>query len=217
MKNFTPVFLFLYCLGIANAFAAEIKYDDFKKLTDEERRQLIQHADPLTQEQYKQWSYLVEMKGQWWTPSQAFSFIQEKKLDGISDLVSEQITIWGYFEIATNQANKASGMSLKDQDAAVDAIEAKIAILNKENYLDRWWYLVRLAPTPEALALNEKAKKLWDDLHARYGTGNVSKADLAAMDAAVDAIRKEMRKLPQLNQKEIEEGIGASSFAKIRD
>jgi hypothetical protein len=184
-----------------------INFENYKKLLQQERQQIVREATPELQKRYGRWDQILSMGGKWWNNQQGEDIINSKGVDALADLGNIQVTLWGDFYFQTVDANKKAGM--KDEQAQkAAAIVADNRVIDAERYKDLCWYLVKLAPTPEALALNEKARALGVELNKRFGQGRkITKEDLKTIDAAVKEIRDQMRQLPQWSPDQVEAAL----------
>ena len=207
LKLFTLIVSFL--IFVQSGYGDDlIKFEDYKKLSQERRKSIAGIASPELQKTYNRWDQIISMGGKWWGWHQAQSFIHSKKLDGFIDMAYAQVNLLLRFHSEMVEINKKSGMIDKEAVKAADAL-VNFPETDKERYLDVCWYLVKLAPTPEALALNKKAVDLAGELTTRLANQNITEKDYKAIDAAVKEIRDQMRKLPQLTPDQIEEGLAA--------
>ena len=204
-QHLTTVVIFL--IFFTTALSADpIKYEDYKKLSKEVRLKIVNKATPELQKQYNQWDQVISMGGQWWTDYQAKSLIADKHLLELGGVTTMQLNYWAQFYFQSVDENKKSGMTEENAQKAAAAICDTGAIEN-EHRKDSRWYLVKLAPTPEALALNEKAKALVAEWEKKFPYGQkwkITKEDLIKIDAAAKDIRDQLRALPQLTPEQIE-------------
>jgi hypothetical protein len=189
-------------------------FEEYKKLSQGDRQKITGEATPELHKQYNRWNQIINMGGNWWEPThQGWAFIRSKGFTELAGLSIWQTNLFGDFELAILESNKKSGMSEKAQDVAAASLEAEYKLIDKERYKDQWWYLVKLAPTPEAMALNEKAAALGREWITRYQSTShsvkITRDDIKAINAAVKEIRDQMRELPQLTPEQIEVGLAA--------
>ena len=202
---FLPLITFVRC---ANA-NDDISFNDYKKLSTEKRQNMVDTASPEMHKRYVQWNQILSMGGQWWNSHQAEAFIRAKGFSGLENITNLQVNFWGNFHIETVKAKEKAGMSKLEAQHAADAI-SKYSTNDNQRYKDHWWYLVKLAPTSEALALDVKASALEVELDKKYGgSRRLSLDDLNAIDIQVKNIQEQMRKLPQLTPDQIEAGLAA--------
>jgi len=206
----TTIALFLIIVPIGYGEDV-IKFEDYKKLSQEDRQKTANEATPDLQRQYGRWNQILSMRGAWWEPShQGRAFIRSKGHTALYDLSDYQVNLWGKFEQEATEANRKSGMTKEDQGAVFSSLEADFALIDKDRYKDQWWYLVKLAPTPEAQALNEKAAALEAEWNKHFGNGQyITREELRIVDSAVKEIRDQMRELPQLTPEQLEAGLAA--------
>jgi len=208
------IFTFLTFLTLTTFLHGEdaLKFEDYKKLSPEERQKVIQNASPYLKKHYSNWDKLISMYGQWWKYREPSLFSDKKGFSEIGGLFNTQTNLWGNYEQSILETNRKSGMPIEKQEAVFKALEKESNAIGKEFYTDSWWYLVKLAPTPEALALNEKAKSLMMELDKRFPYGQdwvITRKDMDDINASVNEIRKQMRKLPQLTSDQVEAGFAA--------
>jgi hypothetical protein len=195
-----------------------ITFQEYKKLPLEERQKMAKDAPPDLKKKFDNWNEIISMGGQWWKPEQAKALVKSKGFDeGFFNLAIIQEGLWGYYYFQTVAANKKSNMTAQAQNDAERALEAEVEVIRKERYKDQDWYLVKLAPTPEAVALNEKAWNVAGDWSNRFpmdGVHKITRNDLKALDAAVKEIRDQMRKLPELTPEQIEDALSEPPTAR---
>lgn len=203
-------------LAIALTFTVSLrgestnKFEDYKKLSAAERQKLSTNASEGLKKTYANWDGIILMGGQGWRSLQGDHFIVEKGFGEMGALFSKQTNIWDYFLTKTQNETWHSKMSKEAQHALLKPLDQENDALYKEYYKDAEWYLVKLAPTPEALALNAKAKELWVELNNRFPLGTqwkVTRKEMDDINAKVNEIRAQMRKLPQLTPEQIEAGL----------
>jgi hypothetical protein len=210
MKNRLIINISLLVFAIASVRGADpIRFEDYKQLSPEARLKIANASTPELQRQYGRWDQILSMGGQWWSSYQSNALISAKGFDELGGLGTMQVNIRGWFFFQTVAANKKAGMTENQAQKAAVAVSDDAAI-QKEWYKDSWWYLVKLAPTPEALALNAKAATLkleWDKAFGHGGT--ITQEDLKLIDTAVKQIRDKMRQLPQWTPEQIEAALAA--------
>lgn len=197
------------CVASANGQDA-VKFEDYKKLSTAERQKLSTNASEGLRKMYANWDGIILMSGQGWRSLQGDHFIVEKGFGEMGALFNKQTNIWDYFLTKTQNETWHSKMSKEAQHALLKPLDQENDALYKEYYKDAEWYLVKLAPTPEALALNAKAKELWGELNNRFPLGTqwkVTRKDMDDINARVNEIRVQMRKLPHLTPEQIEAGL----------
>ena len=201
------VILFAIWLSLHGVANDKINFDYYKKLSNEDRSIIVDKASPEMQKKFKQWNQILSMGGQWWGPFQAEAFIRSKGFSGLENIVNLQINLWGNYHIEIVQAKLKAGLSEEEARKFADTV-SNYTDNDKERYKDIWWYLVKLAPTPEALALNAKASTLAAEFDKRYnGSRGLTIDDLKVVDIEVKNLREQMRKLPQLTPDQIEAGF----------
>lgn len=202
---------------IAPAFGDDaIAFKNYKTLSQQERQKVATEASLEVQRKYKRWDQIISNGGEWWNTYQANQLIWFKGLNDLSGLSNLPVALWGRFEQETAEANKKSGMTKETQGAMLDSLVSEFRRIDKERYKDDWWYLVKLAPTPEAMALDEKAAALNAEWYRRLESGQaITREDLNVVEAAVKVIRDQMRTLPQWSPEQMEEGLAASSREEV--
>ena len=193
-------------LCISVACADSIKFEDYRRLSQEERQKAAHDASPEMQKQYGRWDQILSMGGKSWNDQQARALVSSKGLSELGGIFATQMNVRGWYHLQKVTAYEKKGMS---KEQAVKAVEASpdIPSIRNEEYLDSWSDLVKLAPTPEALALNEKAKALVAEWYARFDGKNITIKDLMEVDTAAREIRDQMRKLPQWTPEQIETAL----------
>jgi hypothetical protein len=198
-------------ISVAFAHSEEtIRFEDYKKLSTEERQKIVNNARGNLYFECLEWDWRLKMGEEGWKHHQEHRLISANGFSELNNLIELQVHIWGIFQTQLEEANRKSGMAHDAQVAAYNALDAEFRAVDKERYKDREWFLVKLAPTPQALALNKRAGQLMVDLEKRFcSTGRwiVTREDIKSIDASIQEIRDEMRKLPQMTPKEEDEAI----------
>lgn len=204
------LFAVIFALSFS-AYGDTINFEDYKKLSTVERQKLSTDAAEDLKGTYKNWDEIINMGGQWWGPRQGNSFINTKGFADIGALMNTQRNLFGNFVIAAQKEVKKSTMSKEARNTVLLAFDKEGEAIEKDYILDTW-YLVKLAATPEAQALNVKAGKLLRELEGRFPLGRqwtITRKDMDRINADVNEIRQQMRKLPQLTPEQIQAGLAA--------
>ncbi len=78
-----------------------INFENYKKLLQQERQQIVREATPELQKRYGRWDQILSMGGKWWNNQQGEDIINSKGVDALADLGNIQVTLWGDFYFQT--------------------------------------------------------------------------------------------------------------------
>jgi len=204
------VALFFLITVISVYGGGPLTFKEYRSMTQQERQKVAADAPAELKKKLNNWDEILSMGGQWWKWWQARALVDKKDFDGLLTLFTTQEGLWGYYKIHTLDANKKSGMTPNAQNSAEQALQANFDAKRKECLIDHYWYLVKLAPTAEAVALNEEAMSIaakWNERCPMDGIHTISIEELKSLDAEVKVVRDKMRKLPQWTPEQIMDAI----------
>ena len=211
MKHLLIAILIALLFADSASAGGPVAFKDYKKLAPKERQQLVQYAPEELQKQYERWNRIINQDGQSWNGlEQPGSLMFAKKFDGFGAILSAERTIWGYYLIQQDPNQKTGGAE-NTPIVVASVLGAESRARDKEASKDDW-YLIKVAPTPEALELNKRARVLgmkWIERFVNKPPGAITRKDLDALDADVKQIRDEMRKLPLWTPEEVQEAFAA--------
>ena len=205
MKQLTIAIMIALLFADSACAGGQVAFKDYRKLAPTERQLLMQNAPVELQKQYRRWDRIINLGGQSWAGLEQPSSLQfAKGFEGFGVLMGVERTIWNtYIQQGLNLKSE------RDPIVVPPALTAEYIEREKEAHKDDW-YLIKVAPTPEALELNKKAAVLgakWQRFINDYP--KVTRKDLDALDADVRDIREQIRKLPLWTPEEVEEAFAA--------
>jgi hypothetical protein len=207
MKTLPSVLLL--ALVAQTAYCAEpSSFESYRGLSSTERARIASEAPAKLQAKYSKWDHILAMGGQWWNGEEARAISKAKDFSGLLNLINVNVNVWaGYYRLK-QEALQANGLTA-DEKKEIETLWARLNEVDHERYKDLWWYLIRLADTPEARDLDKKANALYFKWHGRFDENPSYTEDaMREMDVDVKVIRDRMRQLPALSAREIESMLG---------
>ena len=188
---------------------AQITFDQFKKLPQKDRQQLITKTDDY-QKQYKYWEQLLSSDNTWLTYQRQIWIINSKDLLPISSLYENQRKFWGYFALQMENIKHGSKVMTQEQKAMSSAVDERMILVQKQ-YSEDILSLVMVASSPEVFEVAKQASVLNKKLVSRFGEAeNLTLEDLKAMDVEVAEIRDKVNRLPKWSTEQLQ--AAASAF-----
>jgi len=212
MKSLLVISFLLVLMGSAFGQNA-MTFEDFKKLSPEQRNKLIQQSPTALQGELYLWAARLDMGEYLWRQHEINRLIQARGLWGLEGVFDVQTNIVDRFRQQKEADAKKSGLSGPALDAMAKSDDAKVdaSRFQRDDDLE---LVAKLAPTPEAMELNEKAKAIAKDLNDRLDPGNgtglvIKQEDITSMNKTADEIRTEMKRLPQWTEQQVDAAIAA--------
>ena len=187
---------------------APITFEEFKKLSGVDREKMVHESSGDLSEKLQRWNYRIQKGETAWQMMQLERLIHKKGINGLLRLISMQGTFEQecFSKLMSPDAN--SGVSHKD-------LIVKYQSLSKEMdrdgtvYAENRLLFASLIPSPEASALAKKADIIQTGWQNRYKLDKVTREGIKTLNAQVDEIVGEAKKLPRVTPEQLQAEIDA--------
>ena len=226
MKTLYTVFAFYFILFSAQG-ASPISVEDFKNISDgNERARLIDAAPPEQREELRKIHEHLQLLTMFGGEAgvKALKEITAAKVRGFTEMIDvfdTQTQLWDEYMADVRAANRKAGMT---QEKLIES-EKKLhqdraAVDNRLPIVEA--LVIRLAPTPEAMALEKKAEVMNRYMQDTYPPGgpmekrHITKEQLSKVNRDMDEIFAKLQELPKLTSEQAQKEYEAITDDKVQ-
>jgi len=224
--NIFPIILVILLILSRAGAADTVSIEDFRKMSPAERAQAIQNAPHDQKEKLTKIEVHMELQSAYGGEE---GLKREKEtqiacgrglcdIEGAFDLYSQ---FWDGYLATVWKANKKAGMTQKQQEAGIANLRKERDDVTKR-VLIAHALVFHLSSSPQALALENRAKLLVEDLSKKYtlligsNPRPVKRAEIMALKKKMDHMLEEMKTFPTVPPDELQKAYDAFPEEKMR-
>lgn len=210
MNKFTHLLMLLLFAANWAAFGdTQMSFDDFQRLSLQERDALVNKSSETLKPIYKYWNELdntaIGQETLFWNAARMGWIISRKNLTGIRSLEVLQSNIIGSYMLQEAKRRNLAGLSKENQVEALKSVNDRLNAAVQQQSEDTW-SLVFVKPSPQTAELEQKTESLLAEWSPRLKDGGMfALNDLDKLDQIVKQIRDPLKVLPKWDVRELKE------------
>lgn len=200
----------LFCLSVLSLTAGPTTFEEFKQLSESERKALFKNPDPnnLMYSKYLMWHWRLQIGEKEWQEIRLQHLARAHGFTELDALFTHYIVLGQEYWMNEARNMKAS-MPAADLEKGwaqwnknYDSVYAK--------YLEALHLYAALVTTPQAQALNKEAEDILQQWLARFPSGTsytITPQQMREVDGEVQRIMTQLKALPKLTVQEAQTEI----------